>query len=135
MLDLVLRSTALLLTAWLFGGMLLFAAGFAAFLFKVLPMAQARTLIRQAFPPFYMFVIATSALAAILFVAWDLVNACLMALVALTTIPTRQVLMPAINHATDQGLRGRFVRLHGLSVAISLAHIAIAGAVLVRIAS
>lgn len=65
MLDLVLRSTALLLTAWLFGGMLLFAAGFAAFLFKVLPMAQARTLIRQAFPPFYMFVIVTSALAAI----------------------------------------------------------------------
>lgn len=58
-----------------------------------------------------------------------------MALVAVTTIPTRQVLMPAINHTTDQGLRGRFVRLHGLSVLISLIHIVIAGAVLVRIAS
>jgi hypothetical protein len=133
MLDLLVHSGAVLLTAWLFGGMLLFAAGFAAFLFKVLPVPQARSLIRQAFPPFYIFVMVTSGLAACLFILWDLTSAALLATIALTTLPTRQVLMPAINQATDQGLRARFVRLHGLSVVISLAHIALSGWVLVRV--
>jgi len=134
MIDHVLQSIALLLTAWLFGGMLLFAAGFAAFLFKVMPVAQARALIRQAFGPFYLFVMVTSAVAACLFATWSATHAALLALVAITTVPTRQVLMPAINRATDQGLRARFIRLHALSVVISLAHIVITGAVLVRIA-
>lgn len=31
-----------------------------------------------------------------------------MATIALTTVTLRQVLMPAINHATDAGTRGRF---------------------------
>jgi len=64
--DTWLQAAALLTTAWLFGGMLLFAAGFAAFLFKVLPVAEARALIRQAFPPFYLFVIGTAATGALL---------------------------------------------------------------------
>jgi hypothetical protein len=42
--------------------------------------------------------------------------------------------MPAINDATDRGLRRRFAWLHGLSVVVTLAHIVIAGAVLVRLA-
>lgn len=36
MTDALLRNAALLATAGLFGGMLLFAGGFAAFAFKVL---------------------------------------------------------------------------------------------------
>ena len=40
--------------------------------------------------------------------------------------------MQAINTATDRGLKTRFQWLHGLSVAVTLAHIALAGLVLAR---
>lgn len=134
MFDTLIRGSALLATAWLFGGMLLFAAGFAAFLFKVLPVAEARMLIRKAFPPFYLFVLLTAGAGALLMVPVDRTGALVLAVIALTTVPARQVLMPAINDATDRGQRQRFVRLHGLSVLITLAHIAAAAAVLVRLA-
>lgn len=133
-MDTTLRLASLLLTAGLFGGMLLFAGGFAAFLFTALPVDQARQLIRRAFPPFYLFVIAAAALSAA-GAAWiDSLAALLLAAVALTTLPTRQLLMPAINRATDAGQRARFAWLHGLSVGVTLAHIAIAGWALVRLA-
>lgn len=130
----LLRNAALLTTAGLFGGMLLFAGGFAAFLFTALPVEQARALIRKAFPPFYLFVIGVAVLAALLAATVDRTGALALAAIALTTVPARQVLMPAINDATDRGLRQRFARLHGLSVAVTLAHIVVAAAVLVRLA-
>jgi hypothetical protein len=132
MSDWIFRLSATLATAWLFGGMLLFAAGFAAFLFSALPLAEARALIRKAFPPFYLFVIALAALASALSWPLDRIAALFLATIAVTTVPTRQWLMPAINAATDRGERGRFARLHGLSVLITLAHIAVAGVVLGR---
>ena len=52
MLNHTLLIAALLATALLFGGMLLFAGGFAAFALKALPPVEARLLIRAAFPPF-----------------------------------------------------------------------------------
>lgn len=134
MTDTLLRAAALLTTAGLFGGMLLFAGGFAAFLFKALPPSEARSLIRKAFPPFYLFVLGASVLAALLAASVDRNAALALTAIALTTVPARQVLMPAINHATDRGLRQRFVRLHGLSVILTLAHIVVAAAVLVRLA-
>lgn len=130
-----LLAAALLATAWLFGGMLLFAAGFAAFLFKALPAAEARALIRKAFPPFYLFIIGTASVAAALAAPVDPVGALVLALVALTTVPTRQLLMPAINAAADRDERPRFARLHGLSVLVTLAHIAAAAVVIVRLAA
>ena len=135
MADVLLRGAALLTTALLFGGMLLFAAGFATFLFKVLPMAEARVLIRKAFPPFYLFVIGVATAAALLAASTDRLAAQMLALIALSTVPTRQVLMPAINTATDRGQRQRFMRLHTLSVIVTLAHIAAAAAVLVRLSA
>ena len=134
MFDAVLQAAALLATAFLFGGMLLFAAGFAAFLFKALPMDEARSLIRKAFPPFYLFVIGTAAVAAALSAPNDRTSALVLALIALTTVPARQVLMPAINDATDRGQRQRFMRLHGLSVVITLVHIVAAAATVVWLA-
>ena len=56
---------ALLLTALLFGGMTLYAFGFAAFVLRALPEETARPLIRRAFPHFYLFVLGTSGLAAL----------------------------------------------------------------------
>lgn len=128
----MMETLALLTAALLFGGMVLYAFGFAAFLFTALPMDLARSTLRRAFPHFYLFVMIASTLAAAL--AWpnDRVSALWLAAIALSTWPTRQILMPAINEATDAGAKKRFQWLHGLSVVISLGHIGIAALVLAR---
>jgi hypothetical protein len=135
MTDLYLRYATLLVTSWLFGGMLLFSVGFAPFLFKVLPIADARPLIRKAFPPFYLFVCATSAVASLLCWPIDTLGGLMLGLIAATTLPARQLLMPAINKATDRGEKKRFAVLHTLSVVLTLLHIVLAAVVLVRFVS
>jgi hypothetical protein len=135
MFEAYLQMASLLVVGFLFGGMLLFSAGFAAFLFKYLPPVDVRMLLRKAFPPFYLFVIFSSGLAAALSFLFDPFSATLMAVVALTTIPARQVLMPAINQATDSGLKKRFLWLHGFSVVLTLGHIVLAAVVLIQLGS
>ena len=125
-------TLSLLMTALLFGGMVLYSFGFAAFLFTALPPEVAGPTIRRAFPHFYLFVLGTSALAAGLVLAFDPVAAAILAAIAVTVWPTRQILMPAINPATDAGEKNRFKWLHGVSVLITLAHIGMAGYVLAR---
>lgn len=129
-----LQMTSLLVVAGLFGGMFLFSASFAAFLFKYLPSADARMLIRKAFPPFYMFVILASALASVLSWPSDGWTTAWMGVVMLTAIAARQLLMPAINRATDRGHAKRFAWLHGFSVVLTLGHIVVAAVVLVHMA-
>ena len=133
MLDAYLHIASLLVVSLLFGGMFLFSAGFAAFLFRYLPPQDARMLIRKAFPPFYLFVIVSSGLAVVLSWRLDTFSAAWMAFVMLTTVAARQLLMPAINRATDSGYRKRFLWLHGFSVLLTLGHIILAAVVLVRI--
>ena len=127
------QALAVLTTALLFGGMTLYSFGFAAFLFTALPPDVAGATLRRAFPAFYLFVIGAAAIAAGLLWPLDAVAAGLMMAIAITTVPSRQLLMPAINAATDRGLRNRFKWLHGVSVLVTLSHIAAAGAVLVRL--
>jgi hypothetical protein len=124
------RPVAVLLSALLFGGMTLYSFGFAAVLFKSLPAKTAGAVLRRAFPWFYAFVIATAAGAALCWWPHNPVFAAVMAAVAASTVPVRQGLMPAINRATDDGQRRRFQWLHGLSVLVTLGHIAAAGWVL-----
>ena len=126
-------TVALLVTALLFGGMILYSFGFAAFVFSALPMETAGPTIRRAFPHFYVFVIVTSAAAALLAWPYAVSLSIGLAAVAVTGLLARQILMPAINRATDTGAKGRFRWLHGLSVMITLAHIGVAGWVLTRI--
>ena len=135
MIETVLHTSALLSSSLLFGGMLLFSASFAAFLFKSLPPEEARALIRKAFPSFYIFVAITSLIAALLALVSSLFSTSILALIFLTTIPNRQILMPAINAATDAKLKQRFLMLHGLSVVITLAHIIAVGFVIVDLAA
>ncbi|MFY9347335.1 MAG: DUF4149 domain-containing protein [Orrella sp.] len=125
-------TAALLVTALLFGGMLLFSFGFAAFVFSALPADQAGPTIRRAFPHFYIFVLVTSVIAAALLWSKDDVSAILLAVIAITTIPTRQFLMPAINRATDSGAKALFDKLHKLSVFITISHMVMTGVVLAR---
>lgn len=123
----MISSLAVLSTALLFGGMTLYSFGFAAFLFTALPAATAGAALRRAFPWFYLFVMATAATSAALWWPHDAAAAILMAAVAVTTLPLRQVLMPAINRATDAGQRQRFKWLHSLSVLVTLCHIGATG--------
>jgi len=132
--ETVLYISSLLTSSLLFGGMLFFSASFAAFLLKSLPPAMARTLIREAFPSFYLFVIITSLIAALLALKSSLLSASILVLITLSTIPTRQILMPAINAATDAKLKQRFLMLHGLSVVITLGHIIAVGFVIIDLA-
>lgn len=127
------HSLAILTTALLFGGMTLYSFGFAAFLFSALPAQTAGAALRKAFPWFYGFVVVTAAVAALLWWPHDARGVALMAAVAVSTLPVWQVLMPAINRATDAGLRRRFKWLHGLSVLVTLAHIGASGWVLAHV--
>jgi Domain of unknown function (DUF4149) len=127
------HSFAVLITGLLFGGMTLYSFGFAAFLFTALPAPMAGATLRRAFPWFYLFVVATAGLSALLWWPHDAVAATVTAAVALTTVPVRQLLMPAINRATDAGDRKIFKWLHGASVAVTLVHIAATGWLLMRI--
>jgi len=127
------HALAILITALLFGGMTLYSFGFAAFLFTALPAPSAGATLRRAFPWFYLFVLASATLAALLWWSHDATAAGVMAAVALSTVPVRQLLMPAINRATDAGNRQRFKWLHSASVLVTLAHIFAAGWLLVRL--
>ncbi|MEM1315051.1 MAG: DUF4149 domain-containing protein [Pseudomonadota bacterium] len=129
----MIEIAALLVTALLFGGMVLYSFGLAPFLFSALPPETAGPTIRRAFPHFYLFVMVSAGAAAMLLWPVDGVAAAAAAVVALTTAPTRQLLMPAINAATDAGAKRRFAALHGLSVAITLAHIGLAAWALTRL--
>ncbi len=81
--------------------MILYAFGFAAFIFHVLPPKDAGPVIRQAFPHFYLFVLGTSVLAAGLAAPAKPMLGLVLALIAITVLFARQVLMPAINRASD----------------------------------
>jgi hypothetical protein len=130
----VLAITALLITAILFGGMVLYSFGFAAFLFSHLPANDAGTILRKAFPVFYLWCIAVALVAAGLLFFLDTLSAWLMVAIALTTVPARQLLMPAINASSDNNDRRRFNLLHGLSVLLALAQMVVLGYVLTRVA-
>ena len=95
----MLQAVAILVVALLFGGMVLYSFGFAAFVFSALPAALAGPTLRRAFPHFYLFVIVTAAVAAVLMLPQDKESAFYLALIAITTVPARQLLMPAINAA------------------------------------
>ena len=126
-------SLAVLFTALLFGGMTLYSFGFAAFLFTALPASTAGAALRRAFPSFYAFVIATASSAALSWWPHDARSAAVMAAVAISTVPVRQMLMPAINRATDANERQRFKWLHGLSVLVTLSHIVATGWLLAQL--
>ncbi len=128
----MIEATALLLTALLFGGMLLFASGFAGVLYKSLPKETVGQVLRETFPRFYAFVITTATACAALVWPIDQLSAGALVAIAVTAIAARQILTPAINRATDTGQTTRFGWLHGLAVGLTLAHIVVAGWATIR---
>ncbi|MEO0484951.1 MAG: DUF4149 domain-containing protein [Pseudomonadota bacterium] len=120
-----MSDIALLATAILLGGMTFFSFGFAPVLFKLMPMAQARPVLRGTFPYYYAVVIGLSALATALTLPLSPLASALLGAVTLSTLYARQILMAQINRATDDGRESAFKRLHGLSVVIQLMQLAL----------
>lgn len=122
-----MSTTALLLSACLFGGMSFFSFGFAPVLFKQLPVAQVRPLLRGTFPYYYLAIIGFALLAALVAIPSSILAAVLLGLIFISTVAARQLLMPAINRATDTNDKKRFNLLHGLSVLVQLIQIGLCG--------
>ena len=120
----------LLLTSFLFGGMLLFSVGFGTLSFKFLESSIARAFIRKTFPYFYGYVLFVSALIVLFSFNISNLTAALAFSIFITTIPTSRVLMPAINKESDTKQNRKFVLLHPLSVSITLLHIIISAILL-----
>ncbi|MEM1079182.1 MAG: DUF4149 domain-containing protein [Pseudomonadota bacterium] len=129
-----MTEIALLLSATLLGGMVFYSFGFAPVLFAQLPMDRVRPLLRGTFPYYYLAVIGLSALTAGATYFVSPLAATLFALIALSTVYARQILMAQINAATDRGDKKAFGRLHGLSVVIQLIQIGLAGWAVVLVA-
>lgn len=134
-------AAGLLAAACLLGGMVFFAAVVAPLVFTRLDAASSGPFIRATFPRYYLYVLATSALAAVLLAARDPASASVLALVAAATLWLWQGLMPRINALRDAELGGdaaaapRFTRLHRLSVGVNLVQLLAAAGVLVRLAT
>lgn len=129
-----MRIAALLPTALLFGGMSLYSFGFAPMVFSALKADVAGGLLRKAFPHYYLLVVVAATAATGALAAFDGFSAALMAGTAVAALVARQLLMPAINHARDNGAKGSFNRLHGLSVGLNMVQLATVAWVLVRLA-
>jgi hypothetical protein len=94
--------------------------------------------IRAAFPWYYLFVIVTAVFSGAILLLSNSPSAPLALAIAAVAIYARQVLMPRINAARDEQLqgnaeaKGRFGRLHGLSVVLNFVQLIAAGYVLYR---
>lgn len=128
-------TIALLFAACLFGGMTFFSFGFAPVLFKLLPVSEVRPLLRGTFPFYYLAVIIVTLIGTVLAFNASIFAASLLALIFISTVAARQVLMPAINRATDAGNKKQFGYLHGLSVLIQLIQIVLCGWAVLILAS
>ena len=125
-------AAAQLMVAFLFGGSLLYSSSFAAFLFRTLPPQEAGALLRKAFTQFYLWLIVTASVSALLLINIDAISSLILAAIAVITVPLRQQLMPAINAASDAGDKQRFHRLHLISVFFGLVQIVAMAFVLIR---
>ena len=123
----------LLLTSFLFGGMLLFSLGFGTLSFKLLGSPIARAFIRKTFPYFYGYVLVVSALIILFGINISNLTIALAFSIFITTIPASMFLMPAINKASYTKNKRNFVVLHTLSVLITLSHIIISAILLFTI--
>ena len=114
---------------------MLYAFDFAAFVLITVLAEDSPPLIRRTFPHFYMFVIFTSALGAGLVISADRVSGVIIATTAISSRLARQVLTPASNPDGYQEAKARVKTVHMLSVVVTLAHIASAALVALRLSN
>lgn len=125
-----LALIALYALSLMLGGMVFFAAVTTPVAFARLEKEQARHYIRGLFPVYYLWVLASSAIAAVALFPLDRRAALVMAACAAVTIWLRQGVMPRIRAADEAGDQPRFRRLHRISVLANLLQMAAAAGVL-----
>lgn len=130
-----------LLTAFVFGGMLFFAAAVAPLVFTRLPAEHAARFIRALFPVYYL-AMGLAAVAAALLLLWPRpLDGTLLLATALGFGVARQVLMPRANRLRDAELAGDaeagrgFTRIHKASVWLNGGQLIVVTVVLVRLAA
>lgn len=132
----ILGIIALFATALCLGGMVFFAACVAPLVFSKLPAEQAGRFIRAIFPFYYLYVLGTSAAAAVALMPLSGVASWLMVAVAAAALWLREVLMKRINRLSDAAQAGdaaagaEFRRMHRLSVIANMLQMAVVAAVL-----
>lgn len=135
-----LQFLAVLGTAAVVGGILLFASVVAPATFAALDAAAGQRFLRRVFPRYYLFLIVASGIASACAAPFHPRLAVLLAVIALSTIVVRQIVMPMINAARDAELAGdvvagaRFKLLHRAAVVVNVLQLAVAGLVLFRLA-
>ena len=135
----LLELIAVLATAGIIGGILLFAAVVAPATFAALDVQAAQRFLRHVFPRYYLYLIVASGIAALCTIGFHPRLGTLLALISLSTLILRQFVMPSINSARDAHLAGdaaagaRFTLLHRASVALNVLQLLAACFVLVRL--
>jgi hypothetical protein len=125
-----LALIALYALSLMLGGMMFFAAVTTPVAFARLEKEQARHYIRGVFPIYYLWVLATSAIASVALFPLDRRAAAVMAVCAVLAVWMRQGVMLRIRAADEAGDQPRFRRLHRLSVIVNLLQMVAAAGVL-----
>jgi hypothetical protein len=126
----VLPLIALYALSLMLGGMVFFAAVTTPVAFARLEKEQARHYIRGVFPIYYLWVLATSAIAAVALFPLDRRASIVMAACAALAIWMRQGVMLRIRAADEAGDQTAFKKLHRLSVIVNLLQMVAAAGVL-----
>ncbi len=130
---------AILATGPLLGGMMFFSFLFAPLVFARLPADTAGAFIRAVFPVYYAVGAGLAAVGAAFAAFVSILDAALLAGIALAFVLVRQALLPAIDRyrkgrdAGDAAAAGAFGRLHGLSMVVNLVQMVALVVVLVRL--
>lgn len=139
-MKLFLETIALVATAAVVGGIVLFASVVAPSTFAALDAASGQRFLRRVFPRYYLYLILASGLGSACIVAFHPRLGALLAAIALSTLVVRQVLVPRINASRDAELAGdaaagaRFKLLHRATVMINVLQLLLACVVLFRLA-
>ncbi|MEO1251808.1 MAG: DUF4149 domain-containing protein [Pseudomonadota bacterium] len=118
--------------AMLIGGMVFFPSVVAPRIFKSLNETNAGQFLRALFPAYYMFVVATSGVAAVAAIFINAVYAVGLSSITVTTLAVRELLMPQLNVWRDQSLLGdvdagrKFNSGHRLSVVVNMVQLIVA---------
>ena len=133
----IIRLCTTLLLAILFGGSVTFSLLFAPLVFAKLPSQIAGRFIREVFPWYYLFLIASSSLCIVLLIMTSQVLLSLLMLcVTVAALYSRFILMPKINQLRDEEMQGNlkagelFKRYHRYSVWLNAGLIVISAFIL-----
>ncbi|MEM1086625.1 MAG: DUF4149 domain-containing protein [Pseudomonadota bacterium] len=122
----IIATLAIVTSGTLFGAMVFFPSVVAPNVFRVLDEDTGGAFLRRLFPAYYVFIIVLSGLTAVFAMSHPFL-AIGFAVVAISTLLVRQLLLPRLNAWRDQGKAGdaaaqkKFDGGHRFSVIVNLA--------------